>query len=274
MKKRAAKKKAEFDKMQEERRLEKELKWRKGLMARPEVDAPADVLWSGLGDWKETIAAEQKAEGGGKSKTKQDMEDKARKSLLNKVHNAITDKLMVTLTEISSKLMTMTEGQIRAADEQIGAVVNALNGVIMTYHMGKALHSPDGARALAVPAYGGAAPGPVRCNSAAESGSARARPAGDKKRYLYLRRYASDKLTELIASVLDEAADVTEKTKEMNEKISGIIESKKGDASQMMNDKISEVLASSGPRCFCIRPTVCQSSLRFSHADDLTAVAV
>ena len=72
------------------------------------------------------------------------------------------------------------------------------------------------------------------------------RPIGDKKRYLYLRRYASDKLTELIASVLDEAADVTEKTKEINDKISGIIESKKGDASQMMNDKISEVLAASG----------------------------
>ena len=168
MKKRAAKKKAEFERMQEERRLEKELKWRKGLMARPEVrlatsqscvrepglisagcmarpqvDAPADVCWSGLADWKETIAAEEKAEGGGKkSKTKQDMEDKARKSLLNKVHNAVTEKLMVTLTEISSKLMTMTEEQIRAADDQIGAVVNALNGVIMTYHMGKRLHDP------------------------------------------------------------------------------------------------------------------------------------
>ena len=77
---------------------------------------------------------------------------------------------------------------------------------------------------------------------------------------MYLRRYASDKLTELIASVLDEAADVTEKTKEMNDKISGIIESKKGDASQMMNDKISEVLASSGPRCLCNLPTACQHS--------------
>ena len=94
-----------------------------------------------------------------------------------------------------------------------------------------------------------AAPCSVRSSAAVELGSAHARPAGDKKRYLYLRRYASDKLTELIASVLDEAADVTEKTKEINEKISGIIESKKGDASQMMNDKISEVLASSGPQC-------------------------
>lgn len=82
---------------------------------------------------------------------------------------------------------------------------------------------------------------------------------------MYLRRYASDKLTELIASVLDEAADVTEKTKEMNDKISGIIESKKGDASQMMNDKISEVLASSGPRCLCNLPTACQASLRTVH---------
>lgn len=167
MKKRAAKKKQEFEKMQEERRLEKELKWRKGLMARPEADAPADVLWSGLGDWKEAVAAEQKAEGGGKSKTKQDMEDKARKSLLNKVHNAVTEKLMFTLTEISSKLMTMTEDQIRAADEQIGAVVNALNGVIMTYHMGKTLHSLGTARAPGLSAGREAAPSRVRSSAAA-----------------------------------------------------------------------------------------------------------
>jgi hypothetical protein len=32
--------------------------------------------------------------------------------------------------------MTMTEDQVRSVDDQIGAVVNALNGVIMTYHMG------------------------------------------------------------------------------------------------------------------------------------------
>ena len=136
MKKRAAKKKAEFDAMQEERRLAKELTFRKGLMAKPEAEAPADVVWSGLVAWKEVIAAEQKESGGGKSKTKQDMENKARASVLNKVHNGVTAKIMVTLTEISSKLMTMTEDQIREADNEIGAVVNALNGVIMTYHMG------------------------------------------------------------------------------------------------------------------------------------------
>ena len=70
---------------------------------------------------------------------------------------------------------------------------------------------------------------------------------------MYLRRYASDKLTELISSILDEAADVTEKTTEIKEKIGGIIETKKGDASQMMNDKITETLAASGTRP-CSRP--------------------
>ena len=54
-------------------------------------------------------------------------------------------------------------------------------------------------------------------------------------------------MTELISSVLDEAADVTEKVKEINDKLGGIIDSKKGDAAQMMNDKIAEVLAASGP---------------------------
>jgi len=52
----------------------------------------------------------------------------------------------------------------------------------------------------------------------------------------------------LISSILDEAADVTEKTTEIKEKIGGIIETKKGDASQMMNDKITETLAASGMR--------------------------
>ena len=68
-----------------------------------------------------------------------------------------------------------------------------------------------------------------------------------KKRYEYLRRYASDKLTELITSILDEAADVTEKTTEIKDKIGGMVGEMKGDASQMMNDKITEVLAASGP---------------------------
>ena len=71
--------------------------------------------------------------------------------------------------------------------------------------------------------------------------------SGDKKRYEYLRRYASDKLTELISSILDEAADVTEKTTEIKDKIGGMVGEMKGDASQMMNDKITEVLAASGP---------------------------
>jgi hypothetical protein len=136
MKKRAAKKKAEFEQMQLERKLEKELNYRKGLMAKPEADAPADVVWAGLGSWKETIAAEEKEAGGGKGKMAIAAENKARKSALNAVHNGVTEKIMMTLTEIASQLMTMTEDQVRSVDDQIGAVVNALNGVIMTYHMG------------------------------------------------------------------------------------------------------------------------------------------
>lgn len=243
MKKRAQKKKEQLEKKLEDMRLEKELKYRKGLMARPELDAPSDVIWSGLGEWKEAIAEEVKAEGGGKSETKKAIEDKARRSLLNKVHNAVTAKLMAVLTEISSQIMSKTEEQIRASEEELGAVVNALNGIIMTYHMGKLPHSPWHVGDLVTPS-GAELPArewlrACRCS------------AGDTKRYLYLRRYASDKLTELISSILDEAADVTDTTKEMTEKISGILETKKADASKMMHDKISETLAAKGPQSAC-----------------------
>ena len=154
----AAKKKEEFERMQAEKKAAKELKWRTGLMDVPEIEAPGDVKWQGLDAWKDHI--EKTEEKKPKGKLALEAETRARKSLLNKVHDSVTANIMGTLTEICSQIMTGTEESVRAADDEIGAVVNALNGVIMTYHM------------------------------------------GDKKRFLYLRRYASDKLTELISSIL------------------------------------------------------------------------
>lgn len=188
-----------------ERKAAKELAWREGVMQRPAADPAADPdqKWLGLDNWKESLAKSEDSKP--KSEMQQNMENKARASVLKKVHDGVTNKIMVILTEICSKVMESAEGGIRSADDQIGAVVNAMNGVICTYHM------------------------------------------GEKDRWQYLRRYASDRLTDMICNSLNDVSDVAEKITEIKGTVSGALESKKGEASEMMNAKLGEMLASSEP---------------------------
>eukprot|EP01047_Picozoa_sp_COSAG01_P084892 COSAG01_NODE_18418_length_1077_cov_2.047035_1_plen_64_part_10 len=58
-------------------------------------------------------------------------EAKAKRSLLSKVHSGITNKALLTLTEVSSKVLESTEPAMRATDDEIGAVVNAMNANVI-----------------------------------------------------------------------------------------------------------------------------------------------
>jgi hypothetical protein len=93
-----------------------------------------------------------------KSKVVANAEAKAKRSLLNTVHTGLTNKALGALTDVSSKVLESTEPAMRATDDEIGAVVNAMNANVICSHL--CVGKP-------------------------------------KKRWAYIQRFASDKLTEL-----------------------------------------------------------------------------
>jgi hypothetical protein len=106
-------------------------------------------------------------------------EAKAKKSLLGKVHKGVTKKMMTMCTEISSDIMTACEEPTRAKDQELGVIVNSLSAISNTYNLGQ----------------------------------------NSKKRWPYLRRFASDKMTQQTVSMLESSADPATKIVEMKAEI-------------------------------------------------------
>lgn len=212
----AAEAKAKAEQAMQERKEKKEAKYREGVLALPGCnpygavrtfvsDADffvSDVKWAPLADW---VAHESKEnEGKEQSAAMQKVEAKAKKSLLGKVHNAITKKMMIICTEIGAMVMEGTEPPIRAGDDDVGALVNNMGAIVSTYHL---------------------------------------LPVGDgTKRWSYLRRFASDKLTLTIVKILDGSPDSSKKVAEMKASISNEVKTKAADAEAMMQAKITEMM--------------------------------
>ena len=67
-----------------------------------------DCKWAPLEEWKTVELKESKP----KSGTRLELEAKAKRGLLNKVHGAITLKIMQLLTEVFCKVLTECEGSV------------------------------------------------------------------------------------------------------------------------------------------------------------------
>lgn len=199
------------DKMAEHE-ANKQLKWRTVVMDNPGAvvkasddaamanEIPMDVAFRGLDGWVEG----QKAEGDAKPKsaTKQKLEDKARLAMLAKVHNGITKKIMMTLLEVCSKVMETTEDPMRKTNPTSGVVVNALNGVLLSYYFG----------------------------------------FNKKKQFVYLRRFASDQMAKNMSSYFDTAGDSSKAAAELTAQLTGLIREKEAMATEMVTAAIQKAM--------------------------------
>jgi hypothetical protein len=123
------------DKKKEERKDTKELGWREGVMKEPMLGA-LDCKWSSLEEWAAHFDKKKMEEGKEKSKLVAAAEEKARIKLLQKIHSSVTTKLMTTLLEVSSLVVNGTEVAMRATADDVGAMLAAMNGIILGHHFG------------------------------------------------------------------------------------------------------------------------------------------
>ena len=137
-----------------------------------------------------------------KSKVRQDAEEKAKRGMLNKIHIGITNRMVFMLTEIASVILQGTEDPIRKADANMGIVVDQLTAIVNTYHLG----------------------------------------LNTKKRWPYLRLFASDKLVDVLVTMLDGSGDATKEIEKIKTQVSRVIESKKAEASAMVQAHITKMM--------------------------------
>jgi hypothetical protein len=123
-----------------------------------------------------------KAEAKPKSAIAIKAETKAKKSLLGKVHASVTAKMMVTSTEIASVILNTCETPLRKKDAELGALVNSLSAISNTYALGQ----------------------------------------NSKKRWPYLRRFGSDKMTDQMVAMLEGSKDAGAKIAQIKSEIGDI----------------------------------------------------
>ena len=169
----------------------KEAKWRVGVMMNEDN---SDANWLELGAWK---ATKEKKE---KSKIEQDAAKKARRVMLKKVHTGVTKKLVLMLSEITSQCFTNIEGTLRKTDDKTGAVINALNAVVITCHL--ALEDPK------------------------------------DQRWEYLRRLGSDKLTALVCEIFDDAPNAEKGVMGIKETICALVAEREAEIGELISSKI------------------------------------
>ena len=133
LKGKGSKAKAKMEAKMEQHQQAKEAKWRDGVMENPDPADTADVKWKSIDQWKEHQAAS--GEDKPKSKVVAKAEEKAKQSLLSKVHTGITNKLFLTVTEISAKLLEAAEPAVRASNNETGGIVNAIQGIVIASHL-------------------------------------------------------------------------------------------------------------------------------------------
>ena len=129
-KKKKEKVKAKVNKKMADRQEDKEAKWREGLM---KAEDKPDAGWHTMDSWLAIHTKEHKPKG----KLELEAERRAKKALLAKVHSGVTKKIMIILTEITAQVLEGIEGPMRAADDEGGAVINAMSAVAIATHFGK-----------------------------------------------------------------------------------------------------------------------------------------
>lgn len=186
--------------------------WRKEVMNDPE--SLSDPQWKQFEEWK-TIY-EPKTGKGAKSSIMAAAENHARKSMLKSVHDSMCKSMLTMLTEVASQLLGSTEQQLRSSQKdegtgagedsakEFGSVVSCLNGVVLTYRFG----------------------------------------FNKRRRFPYLRRVASDRLTTTVVAILDAAGpDSGAKMAEIQAALVACVEGKQEEARAMLAERLQDMMS-------------------------------
>lgn len=127
----------------DERQRRKELAWRREVLLNP--DSPAWQFkpyaeWSSQYERKKEKKEPPKEKDGGSlgAAAKRAIKEKARTTLLRKVRYTMISKIMKIILEVVSRMCRPVETKVREASDDLGALLNAMNGVVLTYRFGLA----------------------------------------------------------------------------------------------------------------------------------------
>jgi hypothetical protein len=186
-------------------------KWRAEVCTDPDA---TDAQWKPFDEWKaqyEPPKPPKKEDSERKKKAKADGAEKLKTTLLSKLTNGVSAKLLVILLEVTSKLLTKVENEARAASDLmviVPMVLNAMNGIVLAYRFDT-----------------------KKANS---------------KKFAYLRRVGSDQLSNLIEQGTKGAEDAGQQIIEMQSEITRLVKSKQGEARMLASGMLDDLIVTAG----------------------------
>jgi len=150
----AGKASSAYSERQNRKQREQEDKWLREVMISCEVDEEENKgqeQWSKFKEfnsWQEVfepVTDDDDSEQGIVGRAMQHAKGRAREALLAQIHHSVTNTVLKLALEIVSKLLTPIEATIGTTEHftEAAAVLNALNGVLLTYRFGMSHMSSD-----------------------------------------------------------------------------------------------------------------------------------